>query len=29
MKDKKMGITIDPNGKIFEKVGGAEKTEKK
>jgi hypothetical protein len=29
IKDKKMGLTIDPNGKILEKISGAEKTEKK
>jgi hypothetical protein len=29
VKEKKMGLTIDPNGKIIEKSGGAEKTEKK
>jgi hypothetical protein len=29
VKDKKMGVTIDPNGKIVEKTGGTKKTEKK
>jgi len=29
VKDKKMGVTIDPNGKIVEKTGGTEKAEKK
>jgi hypothetical protein len=29
VKDKKMGVTIDPNGKIVEEPGGTKKTEKK
>lgn len=29
VKDKKMGVTIDPSGKIVEKSGNNEKTEKK
>jgi hypothetical protein len=29
VKDKKMGVTIDPSGKIVEKTGGAKETEKK
>jgi hypothetical protein len=29
VKDKKMGVTIDPNGKIVEKTGGTKEAEKK
>ena len=29
VKDKKVGVTIDPNGKIIEKTGGTETPEKK
>jgi hypothetical protein len=29
VKDKKMGVTLDPKGKIIEKPGSEEKPEKK